>query len=192
MQKTTSNLKKIIPVAGAILAMGAAVALNRSAYAGEPLPTVSDVDLARYQGTWYEIARLPLSWENKCAANVTATYTLRPDGKVTVLNQCKKKDGTETASTGTAEVVGKENSKLKVTFFWPFKGDYWILALDPDYSWALVGTPNLRHLWILSRAPKLDAAVLDKLIEQARQLGFDTAKLTFTAQELASKTVAAN
>jgi apolipoprotein D and lipocalin family protein len=191
MQKATSNLKKILPVAGAVVAVGAAIALNRSAYSGEPLPTVPNVNLTRYQGTWYEIARLPLPWETKCVANVTATYTLRPDGKVTVLNQCKKQDGTETASTGTAEVADKENSKLKVTFFWPFKGDYWILDLDPDYSWALVGTPNLRNLWILSRGPKLETAVLNKLIEQARRLGFNTAKLSFTTQDLAAKTLAA-
>jgi apolipoprotein D and lipocalin family protein len=184
MQKTTSNLKKILPVAGAIVAVGATIALNRSAYAGEPLPTVPSVDLTRYQGTWYEIARLPLLWENKCDSNITATYTLRPDGKVTVLNQCRKKDGTETASIGTAEVASKDssNSKLKVSFFWPFKGDYWILDLDPEYQWALVGTPNLRNLWVLSRTPQLDKAVLDKLIEGAHELGFDIARLVYTKQ----------
>jgi apolipoprotein D and lipocalin family protein len=182
MQKTTSKLKKLLPVAGAVVAVGAAIALNRSAYAGEPIPTAPNVDLTRYQGTWYEIARLPLFWENKCVANVTATYTVRPDGKVTVLNQCRKKDGTETASTGTAEVAGTENSKLKVTFFWPFKGDYWILDLDPDYNWALVGTPNLKNLWVLSRTPQLDKPIFDKLIDQARQLGFDTQKIIYTKQ----------
>jgi apolipoprotein D and lipocalin family protein len=188
MQKTTSNLKKILPVAGAVIAVGAAIALNRSAYAGEPIPTVPNVDLTRYQGTWYEIARLPLFWENKCAANVTATYTLRPDGTVTVLNQCRKKDGTETASTGTAELATKDNSnsKLKVSFFWPFKGDYWILNLDPDYRWVLVGTPNLKNLWVLSRTPQLDQPILDKLIDQARQLGFDTQKIIYTKQDLAA------
>lgn len=193
-KKTTETLKKLVPVAGAVAVAGAAILLNRSSYAGEPLPTVPNVDLSRYQGTWYEIARLPLSWENKCVANVTATYTLRPDGKISVLNQCRRKDGMETASTGIAEVDGKDgsNSKLKVTFLWPFKGDYWILALDPDYSWALVGTPNLRNLWILSRAPKLDSGILEKLIEQARQMGFNTAKLSITSQDLAAKTSAAH
>src|SRR6478736_1049932 len=119
MPKPTSNLKKLLPVASAVGVIGAAFFLNRSVYAGEPLPTVPSVDLTRYQGTWYEVARLPLFWENKCVANVTATYTLRPDGKVTVLNQCRKKDGTETASSGTAEVATKDNSnsKLKITFF---------------------------------------------------------------------------
>ena len=104
---------------------------------------------------------------------------------MTVLNQCRKKDGTETASTGSAEVVSKDgsNSKLKVTFFWPFSGDYWILDLDPDYKWALVGTPNLKNLWILSRNPQLDKPILDKLIDQAHHLGFDTSKLIFTRQD---------
>ena len=184
MPKPTSNLKKLLPVASAVAVIGAAFLLNRSAYAGEPLPTVPSVDLTRYQGTWYEIARLPLFWENKCDSHVTATYTLRPDGTVIVLNQCKKKDGTETASTGTAEVASKDNSnsKLKVSFFWPFKGDYWILNLDPDYCWALVGTPNLKNLWVLSRTPQLDKPILDQLIDQARQLGFDTQKLIYSKQ----------
>ena len=185
MQTSTSKLKKLLPPATALAFIGAAILLNRSAYAGEPIPTVAHVDLNRYQGTWYEIARLPLYWENKCDSRVTATYTLRPNGKMTVLNQCRKKDGTETASTGSAEVVSKDgsNSKLKVTFFWPFSGDYWILDLDPDYKWALVGTPNLKNLWILSRNPQLDKPILDKLIDQAHHLGFDTSKLIFTRQD---------
>lgn len=158
--------------------------LNRSAYAAEPLPTVPHVDLNRYQGTWYEIARLPLYWERKCDSHVTATYTLRPDGKVTVLNQCRKAGGAESASTGTAEVATRDgsNAKLKVSFFWPFKGDYWILALDENYQWALVGTPNLKNLWILSRTPQLDHTVLDKLMDDARGMGFDIAKLIYTRQ----------
>ncbi|MDE1178707.1 MAG: lipocalin family protein [Edaphobacter sp.] len=183
-RENPSALKKLLPLAGALAVAGTAVLLNRSTYAGEPLPTVAHVDLKRYQGTWYEIARLPLYWENKCDANVTATYTLRPDGKVTVLNQCLKKDGSETASTGTAEVATRDgsNAKLKVSFFWPFKGDYWILSLDSDYCWALVGTPNLKSLWVLSRMPQLDATILDRLLDQARQLGFDTEKLIYTRQ----------
>jgi apolipoprotein D and lipocalin family protein len=181
MGKNKSNLKKLLPLAGAV---AVAVLLNRSSYAGEPIPTVAKVDLSRYQGTWYEIARLPLFWEKKCASNVTATYTLRPDGKVTVLNQCRKADGTETASTGTAEIATWDgsNSRLKVSFFWPFQGDYWILDLDENYTWALVGTPNLKNLWILSRNPHLDPATLNRLIDWAHQLGFNTEKLIYTRQ----------
>jgi len=181
MGKDKSNLKKLLPLAGAV---AVAVLLNRSSYAGEPIPTVTKVDLSRYQGTWYEIARLPLFWEKKCASHVTATYRLRADGKVTVLNQCRKADGTETASTGTAEIATKDgsNSRLKVSFFWPFQGDYWILALDENYNWALVGTPNLKNLWVLSRNPQLDPATLNRLIDRAHQLGFHTEKLIYTRQ----------
>jgi len=183
-QQKKQALKKLLPVAGALAVAGAAVLLNRSAYAGEPLPTVPHVDLNRYQGTWYEIARLPLHWENKCESHVTATYTLRPDGKMTVLNQCRKADGTASVSLGSAEVATKDgsNSKLKVSFFWPFKGDYWILALDENYQWALVGTPNLKYLWILSRDPELDRHIIDKLLERSHELGFDTEKMIWTRQ----------
>jgi apolipoprotein D and lipocalin family protein len=178
------GFKRLLPVAGALAVAGAAILLNRSRYAGEPIPTVPLVDLDRYQGTWYEIVRLPLSWENKCASNVTATYTLRPDGKMTVLNQCRKKDGTETATTGTAEVATGDgsNSKLKVSFFWPVKGHYWILDLDPDYNWALSGTPNLANLWVLSRTPQLEQDILDRLIDHASRLGFNTTKIAYTPQ----------
>jgi apolipoprotein D and lipocalin family protein len=147
--------------------------------------TVSHVDLKRYQGKWYEVARLPLSWEKKCASDVTATYTLRADGKVDVLNECRKFDGTMTRSHGTARVASKDgsNSRLKVTFFWPFSGDYWILDLDSEYRWALVGTPNRKHLWVLSRTPSLDKDVFEGLMGKARALGFETAGLILTKQK---------
>jgi apolipoprotein D and lipocalin family protein len=183
-EQNKPGLKKLLPVAGALAVAGAAILLNRSAYAAEPIPTVPHVDLKRYQGTWYEIARLPLHWENKCASHVTATYTLRPDGKISVLNQCRRADGTATATLGTAEPAtgDSSNSRLKVSFFWPFKGDYWVLALDENYQWALVGTPNLKYLWILSRDPELGTHIIDQLLERSRELGFDTSKLTYTRQ----------
>jgi apolipoprotein D and lipocalin family protein len=151
---------------------------------GETMKTVPSVDLNRYQGQWYEVARLPLRWENKCASDVTATYTLRPDGKIDVFNRCRKKDGSFTDSHGTARLAHKDgpNSQLKVTFFWPFSGDYWILDLDPDYRWAIVGTPNKKYLWILSRSSTLEKQTLDNLLIEARQLGFDTTKLIYTVQ----------
>lgn len=178
------GLKRLLPVAGTLAVAGAAILLNRSTYAGEPLPTVPSLDLKRYQGTWYEIARLPLYGESKCASHVTATYTLRADGKVTVLNQCRRADGTATAVVGTAEPATKDgsNSKLKVSFYWPFKSDYWVFALDEAYQWALAGTPNLKHLWILSRNPELEQTIVDQLLERARELGFDITKLIFTKQ----------
>lgn len=151
----------------------------------ETMQTVPHVDLNRYQGRWYEIVRLPLYWENKCASNVTATYTLRTDGRITILNQCRKTDGSISESTGTARPASKDgpNSRLKVTFFWPFQGDYWILDLDPDYKWALVGTPNRKNLWVLSRNPHPDKEILDRLLEKAKKLGFDTSRLIYTKQD---------
>lgn len=148
------------------------------------MPTVGKVDLKRYEGHWYEVARLPLYWERKCVSDVTATYTLRPDGTVDVLNQCRTKDGTMTASHGTAKPVGGDdsNSRLKVTFFRPFYGDYWILELDPEYRVAMVGTPNRKNLWVLSREPKLANDVLERLLARARELGFDTTPMIYTKQ----------
>jgi apolipoprotein D and lipocalin family protein len=100
-----------------------------------PLQVAPSVDLARYAGKWYEIARLPNRFQRDCAANTAATSTLRPDGKITVVNECRKADGRLKSSTGIARVAdpGGPNSKLKVTFFWPFSGNYWILDLDTEY-----------------------------------------------------------
>jgi apolipoprotein D and lipocalin family protein len=153
--------------------------------ADEPLETVDHVDLTRYLGKWFEIARLPLIWENKCASNVTATYTPLPDGKIGVLNSCRKSYGKITQSRGTAKIASKKdssNSKLKVTFFWPFSGDYWILDLDPDYQWSLVGNPSRKNLWILSRTPGLDSETIDMLLAKGESLGFDISKIIMTKQ----------
>src|ERR1041384_6396552 len=103
------------------------------------LEVVGAVDLSRYAGRWYEIARLPNRFEKKCADSVTATYTLRSDGKVDVVNRCRKANGEYTTARGKAKVVDKKtNAKLKVTFFWPFYGDYWILDLGSNYEYAVV------------------------------------------------------
>jgi apolipoprotein D and lipocalin family protein len=151
----------------------------------EPLDTVGHVDLNRYKGRWYEIARLPLSWQSKCVANVTADYTSRPDSRIGVLNCCVRSDGKMTQSRGiakTASAKDSSNSKLKVTFFWPFRADYWILDLDHDYQWALVGNPSRKNLWILSRTPTLDHEVVEGLLSQAKASGFDTRKIIMTKQ----------
>ena len=153
--------------------------------ADEPLDTVDYVDLTRYQGRWFEIARLPLIWESKCTSDVTATYTSLSDGKIEVLNSCRKSDGKITQSKGTAKIASKNdssNSKLKVTFFWPFSGAYWILDLDPNYRWALVGNPSRKNLWILSRTPTLDHETIDMLLAKGAYLGFNTSKIIMTKQ----------
>lgn len=146
-------------------------------------PTVPSVDLARYAGRWYEIARLPNSFQKKCAGGVTATYELRHDGKVTVLNECRKASGEMTRAKGTAKIADKKtNAKLKVTFFWPFYGDYWILDLGPNYEYAVVGEPKRRYLWILSRTPQIDEALYQGLLAKMAAQGFDTSRMIKTLQ----------
>jgi apolipoprotein D and lipocalin family protein len=143
-------------------------------------PVVGKVDLVRYMGTWHEIAKFPNSFQRGCLCT-TATYTLRPDGKVSVTNRCGTSGGKGKESRGWAKVADPvTNAKLKVTFFWPFFGDYWILDLDPDYRHVLVGTPNRKYLWILAREPRMDEATYQTLKSKAAHLGFDTGRLEKT------------
>ena len=148
------------------------------------LPLVSGLDLQRYQGKWYEIARLPSRFERKCASDVMANYTLRPDGKIAVENTCRESNGKIATTRGTARLAEKDGptSKLKVTFFWPFAGDYWVLDLDPAYSRALVGTPNREYLWVLSRTPEMAAPQYEHVLARARELGFPIMKMERTQQ----------
>lgn len=149
-----------------------------------PLAVVPSVDLQRYVGKWYEIARLPNRFQRGCAANVTAIYTLREDGKIQVLNECRDERGRVKSARGTARVAGGDelNSKLKVSFFWPFSGNYWIIDLDPDYRWAVVGEPERRYLWILSRKPHLEEELYQAIVARAAEKGFDIGRLIRTSQ----------
>ena len=155
---------------------------NRTAK-GKPA-TVAEVDLTRYAGTWYEIARYPNSFEKNCI-NTTATYGLNDDGTVSVVNECTNSETGETKrAEGTARIVdGSNNSKLEVKFApdWvPFAwGDYWILALEADYSAALVGSPDGKYLWILAREEEPDQALIDRMLAAAREKGFDTDALVY-------------
>jgi len=149
-----------------------------------PLATVPHVDLQRYSGTWYEIARYPNRFEGDCVA-VCAAYAVRPDGRIDVLNACRQGrfDGPAQEVRGVARAVeDASNAKLRVQFFWPFSGDYWIIGLDADYQWAVVGTPSRDYLWILSRAPHMHGALYRQLVEDAAALGFDPGRLQLTAQ----------
>jgi len=176
--------------------IAAAVATGAAAYAyarrklHSPLPTVPHVDLHKYMGLWYEVARLPTRFEKGCQ-HVTAEYKLRPDGRVSILNTCHQGGlhGPVETAKGLARVAdAATNAKLKVSFFWPFEGDYWILALDhSDYRYALVGTPNRENLWLLSRKPHLERSLRDQLITKAHNLGFPVERLIFTPQPLADK-----
>lgn len=154
----------------------------RSAGNTAPMQVVPTVDLGRYAGKWYEIARLPNRFQRHCAGDTSATYTLRPDGKITVLNQCRESNGRMKSAKGTARTADAKgpNTKLKVTFFWPFYGDYWIIDLDPDYRWAVVGEPGRKYFWILSREPKLDESVLGKILDRAKSQGYDLSPLLKT------------
>ena len=145
------------------------------------LEVVPHVELEKYLGKWYEIAHLPAKFQEGCD-ETTATYTLLKDGNISVLNTCKRNGKVKTAK-GKAKVVDEATgAKLKVTFFWPFYGDYWIIKLGMDYEYAVVGTPNLRYLWILSRTPRIDYKLFSELAEFAKSKGFDTNRLIITKQ----------
>jgi apolipoprotein D and lipocalin family protein len=143
--------------------------------------TVPFVNLKKYAGTWYEIARYPNRFQKNCVSDVRATYSLRADGKIGVLNQCVQANGKMKTANGTGKVVDRTgNAKLKVTFFWPFYGDYWILNLDPDYTFAVVGEQDRKYLWILSRTPEIDSNLYNKILERITRQGYDTTKLIRT------------
>jgi apolipoprotein D and lipocalin family protein len=140
---------------------------------------VSSVDLLRYQGTWYEIARLPNYFERKLKC-ISATYTLRDDGKITVLNKGNNiaPPHKPSSSEGIAWVPDKNSpAKLKVQFFWPFSGDYWIMYLDQEYRYVLVGDPDRKYLWILCREKQLDEPTYRMLLKKATDNGYDIASI---------------
>ena len=147
-----------------------------------PLAVVPHVELKRYLGKWYEIAHLPARFQKGCT-DTTATYTLSDDGSISVLNECKRRGKVKQAK-GKAKVVDKTSgAKLKVTFFWPFYADYWIIDLGTDYEYAVVGTPNRKYLWILSRTPQMDDTLLAQLLESVKSKGFDVTKLIKTSHQ---------
>ncbi len=178
MKKATSTSFKVLSGAAALGGL-AYVALRKM---GEKeLPTVDEVDLKRYSGKWYEIASMPERFESGCACT-TAEYKFNPEGYVEVTNRCLK-DGQEKEVHGKA-FPKDENStgKLEVQFFWPVKGKYFIMALDEDYQYALVGHPNRKHLWVLSRYPEMDEEVYINYLQIARKEGFEINKLELTEQ----------
>lgn len=143
-----------------------------------PLDLVEKVDLERYIGRWYEIARLPHRFQEGCLQS-QADYHRNEDGTIRVLNSCMTKDG-EKSAKGLAKVVKNTgNAQLKVSFFRPFWGDYQIIALDKDYQSAMVGAPDRKYLWILSRIPDLDNATLNRYLEKARNQGFNIGELVY-------------
>jgi len=143
-----------------------------------PMTTVENVDLQRYTGLWHEVARIPNRFQKQCARGTTAEYTLREDGRITVINRCVKQDGEMDEAEGEARVVDSvSNAQLKVSFVsflgWrPFWGDYWILGLDPEYQWAAVGESERKYGWILARTPTLEEETLDEIFQILERNGY--------------------
>jgi len=163
-----------------------ALLCNSSATAMSPtlpaLETVAQVDLQRYLGRWYEIARYPNRFQQGCQDS-HADYSLRDDGDIEVLNSCRDAArGTIRQAKGRAWVVDSaSNAKLKVSFFWPFRGDYWIIELGPDYEYAVIGTPDRSYFWILSRSPQMAEGLYEQILQRAGQQGFLPARVVKTA-----------
>lgn len=159
--------------------LGVCLAFAMPAHADSVLEPVPDLDLDRYAGVWHEIARLPNRFEDQCVADITATYTPIGDGRIRVVNACREDDGRINAVEGEARQAGTLPSQLEVRFapkwlsFLPFVwADYWVIALDEGYQWALVGEPDRKYLWILAREDQLDAGTFDAITARARELGY--------------------
>ena len=149
-----------------------------------PLSAVDSVDLDRYSGTWYEIASYPQRFQKGCTAT-TATYTVNPDGTVSVLNECNKNglDGPKVSAEGRARVVDPAKpGQLEVSFFGPFWGDYWIIDLDSDYQYAVIGQPSRDYLWILSRTPMMTDGVYNGILRRLEALRYPLEPLEKTLQ----------
>jgi apolipoprotein D and lipocalin family protein len=148
-----------------------------------PLQTVEKVELNKYLGTWYEIARYEHFFERDCK-NVTANYSMMDMETIKVINRCTKiQTNDKKEAIGRAYAIDESNSKLKVSFFRPFYGDYWVLMLDENYKYAVVGTPSREYLWILARTSKLDEKIKKDILKKLPSLGFDSSKLIWTIQE---------
>lgn len=164
-----------------IMAVIAALTFGAGAFAvagpPEPLPvqTVPKVDPSRYMGRWYEIARLPNKFQKGCVASYT-DYSLRDDGQINVLNVChEEKDGKLRQAKGRAWVVDHaSNARLKVSFFWPFRSDYWVIGLGKEYEYTVVASPSRKYLWVLSRTASMSDDLYDDIMKDVERQGFDT------------------
>jgi len=165
------------------------------AAAQAPLQSVPELDLARYSGTWHEIARLPMKEQEQCVADVTATYTPQPDGNIEVRNSCRNAEGATEEAVGEARRVEGHPGRLEVRFapgwlgwlpnVW---GDYWVIALDPGYQWAVVGEPERRHLWLLARTARVSAELFDRMREAAQRQGYALDRLKSSGDTVAGAT----
>ena len=166
-------------------------AFSQDETSAQPLRVVPAVDFSRYAGTWYEIARLPNRFQQNCAGEVTATYTLTEEGELGVVNRCRTADGEFTSAEGVARRADPDgpDAKLKVRFapaflsFLPFVwGDYWIIELAPDYRYVVIGEPKREYLWVLARTPRLEEEVLQNALGRALAQGYALGDLIRTPQ----------
>ena len=183
MTKRKTKLAAAVLLASALAVGGCTSLLTKHAVGNTAVPQpAKPVELSRYLGHWYELARYEQGFQKDCDG-VIADYALRDDGKVEVVNTCRKPDGSVKRATGKAKVVDTATgAKLKVSFFGPFYGDYWVLDHADDYSWSIVGEGSGRYLWLLSREANPGAAKLNMLIERAKAMGYDTSMLRVTKQ----------
>jgi apolipoprotein D and lipocalin family protein len=153
------------------------------------LTTVNQVDLNRYIGLWYEVAKIPNSFQDQCAYGTTAEYTLLKDGRIRVVNTCYDKNDKPDVADGIAKVVDKNsNAKLEVSFFSilgirPFWGDYWIIGLDENYQWAIVGTPSRKYGWVLSRTPVISDETMREIFEILRSQNYKPETFEISVQQ---------
>ena len=182
--------KALVLLAAALLIAGSAFAQDKEK--PSELTTVNSVDLDKYKGKWYEIARYPNRFQKKCVGNTTATYNLKEGGAIEVINECLKQNGKLDVAKGKARIVDEQtNAKLEVRFAPPFLsflsfvwGDYWIIDLEEDYKYAVVGDPSREYLWILSRTPELETSVYQDILRRVEQKGFEPRKLIETPQNV--------
>ena len=164
-----------------------AKAQNRTETHG--LITVKRVELKRYAGKWYEISKIPNRFQRQCAGNTTAQYTIRDDGRIDVINRCQKENGDFDQAIGIAKAVDPvTNAKLKVSFVrflwrWWFWGDYWIIGLGTDYTYAIVGTPSRKYGWVLSRTPEMNPDQYESVVEELRKQGYNPGDFERTQQQ---------
>ncbi len=180
MQRPTTGDFAAFSIGGAIGVLLASMLRGRERPA---LSTVAHVDITRFLGRWYEIARYPNRFERLCERDVHADYSVRPDGRISVVNSCMTPRGRILKSRATAKIAEpSSNAKLKVSFGWPFSGDYWIIDLGPNYEYAVVGEPSRRFLWVLSRTPALAPPVYQKILAKLPLKGYVPSRLVMTRQ----------
>lgn len=153
--------------------------ITLSAYGAEKLEVVSTLDVKKYVGTWFEIARYPNGFQKRCELS-WVEYSLRDDGDIKVINNCKKSNGKFSTIKGKAWIKDPEEpAKLKVQFFWPFSANYWIIDLGDKYEYAVVSEPKRKYLWILSRTKFLQEEVIKNIMTNLTEKGFDISQLIF-------------